>query len=325
MKVLVTGSAGFLGRVVVANLAKAGHEVIAGTRRPERITVPGVTKVLLDVTDKDGTRQAVLDSQCDAVVHLAALTRMRESADNPLAFYDVNTVGTLNVMHGVDELSRREREPVHVVFASTGAVYGSHPTVPLREGNPVLAENPYATTKVAAEELIRYHVQSGRSVATILRCSNIAGGHDDIYDDDGDHIIPRILRSIEHGTPIIVNGDGDTTRDYIHVADAADAIGRALFKRPVEGAITFNIGSGIETSVSAIIRAAEAATGRSATVQYQPAGAEARRVVMCIERATSRLGWEPTRSLVDQLMADAQYAADINDQRSIASRKSLPS
>src|SRR4051794_34311753 len=123
MKVLVTGSSGFLGRAVVATLTNDGHEVVAGTRRRDRLR--DARTVLLDVTDKHNVRRAVLDSECDALVHLAAMTRIRESASHPLVFYDVNTAGTLNVMHAIDELARESARPSHVVFASTGAVYGS--------------------------------------------------------------------------------------------------------------------------------------------------------------------------------------------------------
>jgi UDP-glucose 4-epimerase len=311
MKVLVTGSAGFLGRVVVATLIDAGCQVVAGTRRPDRLQPLGAHTVHLDVADQTGLRRAIVDSQCDAVVHLAALTRMRESTSDPLAFYDVNTVGTLNVMHAIDELARAEHDPLHVVFASTNAVYGSQPAIPQREDDPTNPENPYAASKLFAEGLIRQHTTTGRSVGTVLRFSNIAGGAGVFHDEDGHHIIPRLLKAIEDGTPVTINGDGEATRDYIHVIDAADAIHLALLARPSGGNLVLNIGSGAETSVRAIIRAVERVAGRPAQMHHRAAGPEAKRVVMSIDRATTSLGWKPKHSSVDQLVTDAWSAAHL--------------
>jgi UDP-glucose 4-epimerase len=311
VKVLVTGSAGFLGRVVVATLIDAGCQVVAGTRRPDRLQSLDAPTVHLDVADQAGLRQAIVGSGCDAVVHLAALTRMRESTSDPLAFYDVNTVGTLNLMHAVDEAARSKRDRLHVVFASTNAVYGSQPAVPQRENDPTNPENPYAASKLFAEELIRHHTTTARSVGTVLRFSNIAGGAGMFYDEDGDHIIPRLLKAIEDGTPVTINGDGEATRDYIHVLDAAEAIHLALLARPTDGDVVLNIGSGVETSVQAIIHAAERAAGRPAQKHHRPAGPEAKRVVMSIDRATTALGWKPKRSSVDQLVSDAWSAAHL--------------
>ena len=305
MRVLVTGSSGFLGRAVVATLASSGHEVIAGTRRHDRLR--DIHTISLDVTDRDSVRRSVLDSEPDAVVHLAGMTKMRESASQPLAFYDVNTAGTLNVMHAVDELARDRKSP-HIVFASTGAVYGSHPAIPQREGDRTSTENPYAASKLASEELIRYHAKSGRSVATILRFSNIAGGVDNIYDDDGDHLIPRVLTAIQDDTPIAINGDGQTTRDFVHVSDAAEAVRLALLARPNSDSVILNIGSGTEMAVQAIVEAAERATRKTARIERRPAGSEARRVVMSIDRATAHLGWKPVHVSADQLVTDAWSA-----------------
>ncbi len=307
MKVLITGSSGFLGRAVAARLVADGHEVTAGTRRSERLR--GLNCVPLDVTDRESVRSAVLGSRCDAVVHLAGLTRMRDSAARPLAFYDVNTTGTLNVMHAVDELGPDKSPVPQVVFASTGAVYGSHPTVPLREVDPVQAENPYAGSKLASEQLIEHHARSGRSVATILRFSNIAGGVHNIYDDDGDHIIPRVLTAIRDSTSITINGDGGTTRDFVHVVDAAEATRLALLNPPAAGSIVLNIGSGVETAVRTIVAAAEQATGKVAHKEHRAAGAEAQRVVMQIDRAFEHLGWKPNHTSADQIVADAWKAA----------------
>jgi UDP-glucose 4-epimerase len=124
----------------------------------------------------------------------------------------------------VHELARDRKDPPRIVFASTGAVYGNRPAIAQREDDPVNAENPYAASKLAAEELIRHHAKSGRSAAIILRLSNIAGGVANIYDDDGGHLIPRVLKAIRDGTQITVNGDGRATRDYVHVSDAAEAV-----------------------------------------------------------------------------------------------------
>ena len=187
-------------------------------------------------------------------------------------------------------------------------MYGSQPTVPQREDDTVSAENPYAASKLAGEELIRFHAASGRSVATILRFSNIAGGIGNIYDDDGDHLIPRVLTAIRDDTPITINGDGQTTRDFIHVVDAAEAVKLAVRKRPHRDSVFLNLGSGTEIAVSAVVEAAQRATGKTARIERRPAGSEARRVVMSIDRAAAHLDWKPAHTSADRLVTDAWSA-----------------
>lgn len=279
MRVLVTGGHGHLGRAVCRALDAGGHQVVVLSRRT------GV-----DVRDRAGVAVAVETAQPDAVCHLAALTQARESFADPLAYFDVNAGGTLNLLLALDRT-------IPFVLASSSIVYGGqHTTAALAEDLDTHPESPYAASKVAAEEMVR------AIGGVVLRCFNVAGGRD----TDPTRIIPNVFRAVTGELPhVTLNGDGSATRDFVHVEDAAQAVLDAVEKaRPG----TYNIGSGTGTSMAEIIAVAERVTGERVPVKHSPARPEPPHLVADITRAKTTLGWEPRHSTLEHILTDAWAA-----------------
>lgn len=292
-RVLVTGGLGFLGRAVTRDLLDAGHEVAVLTRRHDTTAVTG------DVRDRTRMREVVAAGGYDAICHLAALTRPRDSVADPLTYFDVNATGTLNLLLAVEPGTR-------FVFVSTNQVCGSRHAEPLREDLPPDPESPYAASKLAAEQLVAAYAATGAIGAITLRLFNIAGAMAGVTDTDETRIIPNTLRALTGELPYVtLNGDGTAVRDFVHLADVAAAVRRALAVATAGTHRVFHIGSGNGSSMADVVRAAEAAAGRRVAVKRMPPKPEPQLLVADNRRARAEMGWEPARSDLAQMVADA--------------------
>jgi nucleoside-diphosphate-sugar epimerase len=298
VRVLVTGAAGYVGGAVVRALLAAGYDPVAMTHRVGVGVPDGVEQRTADLLDPGQVRAAV--QGVDAVCHLAALTRARDSWDAPLDYYSVNVTGTLHLLGAMGEASVGT-----LVFASTASIYGTPEQQPMAESLPDNPPHPYAGSKAAAESITAWEARRAGLSAMVLRLFNAAGGRD----PDSTRIVPRVIASAADGTAFAVNGDGSAVRDYMHVDDAAAAFVAAL-KNPVAPGTTrtFNIGSGVATSVMDVIGAAERATGRRIEVEHRPSAAEPRELVCQPARARAELDWRARRSDLDAILADAWNA-----------------
>jgi UDP-glucose 4-epimerase len=274
MRVLVTGSTGYVGRVVVAELSAAGH-----------IPIPFTGDVRRDRPDGD----------VDAVVHLAALARVRESFEDPVRYYDVNVGGTVNLLRS---------PPPRFVLASTAGVYGAVDGGVIDEDCARAPANPYAASKAAAEDVLAWAAAAGRVRAVVLRLFNVAGGGD----RDDTRVITRAcgvaagrLSSME------VFGDGSAVRDFVHVRDVARAFVTAV-ECGAEGCPVFNVGA-TPASVADVLGAVERVTGRPVAVVRRPAHPGEVRELRADTTRLRALGWHPTHSTLDTLVRD-QWAAE---------------
>ncbi|MEU3273537.1 NAD-dependent epimerase/dehydratase family protein [Saccharomonospora sp. NPDC006951] len=305
MRVLVTGAGGFLGRTVTAKLVQDAHEVTALVRPGgSDVSAERARIVEADITDASQLHDALQGANFDAVVHLAALTRMRESDGAPGQYEEVNASGTSAMLTAINN----ELVP-NVVYASTIAVYGPESPEP-KEDSPTDPRNPYAESKLRGEKLLRAAAEQGQCRVTTLRCGNIAGGFRDVYDVNGNHIIPRVLESARSGEPVPVNGAGDAVRDYVHVEDVADAINLVLTKVGAKSS-TYNVGSGQGVSVNDILTTAEAVTGIDVAVDRKPAVNETKYIVPDSSRIHDELQWTPARSSLARIIRDAWSALEI--------------
>jgi UDP-glucose 4-epimerase len=320
VRVLVTGGLGFVGRAVALDLLAAGHDVDvlgrggAGTKPPE-----GATLVGGDVRDRARLTEVVAEGRYGGVAHLAALTRARDSLADPLAYYDVNLGGTLNLLTAIAAATKAAsaaeaaaarppaRPPTKIVLASSSIVYGSSRTGALGEDLPPHPESPYAASKLAAEQLVTAHAATGAIAAVVLRCFNVAGAVDGHTDTDPTRIIPTLLRAARGELPhVTVNGDGSAVREYTHVRDVAAAFRLALEGGRAEG--VYNVGTGRGAAVRDVIAVAERVTGRRIPVEHLPPKPEPHTLVSDPRRLIGELGWRPVHSDLASIIRSAWEA-----------------
>jgi UDP-glucose 4-epimerase len=304
VRVLVTGATGFIGRAVVRQLTLAGHSVVGFARTPQPVSWELRTGDMLDQTAVEHAVKGV-----DSVCHLAGLTLVRQSFEEPVRYFRVNVTGTLNLLDAMRAEVQSNGEPLRLVFASTCAVYGTPEKQPITEAQQPAPSSPYGASKRAAETAIGYQAALGTIGAVTLRTFNVAGAVDGHGDPDTTRIIPRtLLVASGQADRVNVNGDGSAIREYTHVADLAHAYAAALeAAEPGEHRI-YNVGSGVGVSVRDVLEAAERVTGRPVPVHWGPPASEPQELRADSSRFRNDLGWHPSRSDLETIVGDAWQA-----------------
>ncbi|HVC42924.1 MAG TPA: NAD-dependent epimerase/dehydratase family protein [Candidatus Saccharimonadales bacterium] len=300
MRALVTGGAGFIGSHITDALIDAGHTVtvIDDLSRGTRAQVnPRASFVELDITSPE-LAAAVVEAHPEVVFHAAAQIDVRESVRDPLHDADVNVVGTVNVLRAaVDAAARR------VVFASSGgAIYGDTEVIPTPEEHPCLPASPYGTAKLCAEAYGGTFSRQAGLEFVALRYANVYGPRQDPHGEAG--VVAIFATRLTHGEPVVINGDGTQTRDYVHVHDVVRANLAA-----VDGpAGVYNIGTGVETDVNTVYRMLAAAAGVNASAVHGPAKpGEQQRSCLDTAGTLQRLGWRAAISFDDGARSTVEY------------------
>jgi UDP-glucose 4-epimerase len=244
-KVLLTGGAGFIGSHVCRAFKGAGHEVLVldnlSSGRAENLP-EGVPLHELDVRSEEAA-ELVVNSGATVICHHAAQIDVRRSVTDPRFDLDVNVGGLLNLLEAARRGSVRQ-----VIFASTGgAIYGD--TAPPPSGEDAAAEpiSPYGVAKLSSERyLYFYHRQYGLDVVN-LRYSNVYGPRQSPHGEAG--VVAIFIGRLNAGETLAIYGDGEQTRDYVYAGDVARANLAAI---GCEGFRTYNVGTGVETSVNAL-------------------------------------------------------------------------
>jgi UDP-glucose 4-epimerase len=281
-RVLVTGGSGFIGSRLVAALLATGAEVVVAdhTRYPD----PAVRTVVGDLCDPD-VRRAALTPELDGVVHLAAMTSVLQSVNDPAGVYRLNVDATAALL----ELAR-ERGVPRFVLASTNAVTGDVGDAPISEQVPPRPLTPYGATKAAAEMLLSAYAGAYGMRTCALRFANVYGPgmrHKDSF-------VPRLMRAAASGGGVQVYGDGTQLRDHVHVDDVVRAILLA-WRSGHTGPLV--IGSGRSVSVNDLIEVARRVTGAAIPVEHVPAKAGEMPAVVLDISAARKLGYEPVHDL----------------------------
>ena len=265
-KVLVTGGAGFIGSHLVDKLISRGYVVVVfdnfhlGEMESFREILGRSSFEVIegDIRDRKAVREAM--DGVDAVVHLAALIDVEESVNNPLETHDVNVNGTLNVLNEAVRSSVQK-----FLFASSTAVYGEGNPLPLEEEHSLNPISPYAASKVSAEYYCKAFNSCYGLGTVILRYFNVYGPGQKHGAYSG--VITRFLQSALKNEPLIVYGDGNQTRDFIHVDDVVEATLLALENANSNGE-TFNVCSGMPTSVNELAETVKKVIGKDLKVNY---------------------------------------------------------
>ena len=211
-RVLVTGGAGFIGRRLVGSLVAAGHEVTVVDRRP--FPGDGVGAVTGDIRDDSVLARAVQPGM-DAIFHLAAVTSVVNSIDDPAGTYQTNVAATASLL----EFARTTGVGTFLL-ASTNAVVGNAGTETITERSPLRPLSPYGATKAAAEMMLSCYAGVYGMTTCPLRFSNVYGPGM----QEKDSFIPRLMRAARDGQGIQVRGDGSMIRDVVHVDDVVAGI-----------------------------------------------------------------------------------------------------
>lgn len=301
-KLLITGGAGFVGRHLADYLAGLGTYQVTvfdneslGDR--SHLDLDKVRFVLGDLRDADQVR-AALEGQ-DAVVHLAADTRVMDSIADPAHNFDNNVIGTFNLLQAC-----REHGVGRVVAASTGgAIMGEVPP-PVHEDMSPRPTSPYGASKLMMEGYLSAFSESYGVSGCALRFSNIYGPRSFHKGSVVAHFYKRVLS----GEPLVVYGDGSQTRDYLYVGDLVEAI-RAAVESDVTG--PYQLGSGKPTSLNTLIDGMREATGRDLEVVYEDFRAGEVRNTWCqIDRAREAFGYDPTTPLSEGLKVTWEWFRD---------------
>jgi UDP-glucose 4-epimerase len=312
MRLLVTGGAGYIGSVVAAQLADAGHEVVIldDLSTGHADAVPAAA-VLRRGSIRDAA--AVLGTGIEAVLHFAAKSLVAESVEYPSRYWENNLGGTLALLEAMRVTGVRR-----IVFSSTAAVYGEPERIPITETDPVRPTSPYGASKIAVDTALSEYARMHQIGAVSLRYFNVAGAHADASGTwrgerhrPETHLIPTVLGIAKDGGVLQLFGDdyptpdGTCIRDYIHVSDLARAHLLALEATQPGAHQVYNLGSGTGYSNREVLEACREVTGLDIPAQVGPRRPGDPAVLIASSEAiAARLGWHAERDL-RAMVADA--------------------
>jgi UDP-glucose 4-epimerase len=302
VRVLVTGGAGFIGSHVVDAFVAAGHTVAVADNLSTGSRTWLNPKASFHAVDLRSARlDAVFTAERPEVVaHLAAQAAVGRSVVDPAFDASVNIAGGLNLL----DCCRRFGVRRMIYSSSGGAGYGDTDVIPTPEEHPSRPASPYGITKVAIEQYVDALGTLWGMRGISLRYANIYGPRQNPQGEAG--VIAIFCDRLLSGRPLLINGDGLQTRDFVHVEDVARANLLALEREDVTGPI--NIGTGVETSVTAIADALRSAAGSGTASIHGPARpGEQRRSCLDPARAERSLGWRPGMPLRDGLAATYEF------------------
>jgi UDP-glucose 4-epimerase len=264
----------------------------------QRINVPSnVTLVHMDVRD-EGLARIFAEFKPDMVNHHAAQHSVAISARDPIYDAQVNIVGLLNVLENAQRSGARK-----VIFASSGATFGTPDHLPINDATPQRPSSPYGISKMVAEHYLRFYRDSKNLDFTALRYGNVYGPRQDPNGEAG--VIAIFIGKFLRQEGVRIDWDGEQTRDYVYVADVARANLEALERGSGE---CYVIGTGLRTSVNDVYRALVSLTGYEVPVAHAPQRAgDARDAEFDSSRAAAELGWRPSTALADGIRQTYDY------------------
>lgn len=323
MAILVTGGAGYIGSHTCIEMLGAGYDVVVidnldnssseSLERVQKISGRTLKFYEKDVRDREALREIFKENDIEAVIHFAGLKAVGESVREPIKYYSNNLESTLTLIEVMTEFNVKK-----IVFSSSATVYGVATEMPLREGMPIGAINPYGRTKLFIEEILRdlYVADKDWSIA-LLRYFNPIGAHESglIGEDPKgipNNLMPYISQvAVGKLEKLHVFGndyntvDGTGVRDYIHVVDLADGHVKAVaWALENQGCEEINLGTGNGTSVLQLRDAFVKASGIDVPYVIDPRRpGDPDEVYADASKAERLLGWKAKRG-IDEMCAD---------------------
>jgi len=320
MKVIITGGCGFIGANLVKylagrgimvrvldNLSTCSRQFACSGAADGKTRNPGLDLVVGDIRDKEVVNSSV--QGMDAIVHLAAHTGIVKSLENPAENFDINVAGTVNVLEAC-----RRNGVGKFIFASSNAAVGQQvpPVDELKLPKPI---SPYGAAKLAGEALCSAYYQSFGIKTAALRFAGCYGP----YSEHKTSVIISFMKMVKEGKPVTIYGDGNQTRDFIHVEDVCQAIYLCLTMPEAKtdpqdcwGEV-FQVATGVETTINSLVDLIGIVTGKTVTSVHQPERkGEIRRNYSDISKASARLGFRPLITLQRGLRDLSEWLNAVN-------------
>ena len=324
MSILVTGGTGYIGSHTSIKLLEAGEDIVIvdnfSNSKPEmidkikEISGKDFKFYKVDLLDRDALEEVFKENKIESVIHFAGLKAVGESVAKPIEYYHNNITGTLILLELMKKYNCKR-----IVFSSSATVYGTPKTVPIKEDFPLSTTNPYGSTKLMIEQILRdVYISDNEFSVILLRYFNPIGAHKSGKIGENPNGIPNNL--MPYITQVAVGKleclsvfgndydtvDGTGVRDYIHVEDLANGHLKALNKaRNMTGVEAYNLGTGKGYSVLQIVEAFEKANG--VKVNYKIAPRRPGDIATCYAdptKAREELGWVAEKE-IEEMCEDA--------------------
>jgi UDP-glucose 4-epimerase len=300
MKILVTGGAGFIGSHIVDALIEQGHKVAIvdnlSTGFVENVN-PQARLYRMNVIDSE-LAKVFEQERPEVVIHQAAQMVIQRSVADPIFDAEENIIGSLNVILNCIHFGVRK-----IIYASSGgAVYGEPVHLPLKEEYPIAPISPYGVSKHTVEHYIYlYGTQYGLNYV-VLRYSNVYGPRQNPEGEAG--VVAIFSRQMLTGESLTIFGQGDKTRDYVHVGDVVRANLLAMEK----GKGIYNVSTGVETSDQKMFDTLAGLLAYKGIPKYAPVRkGEIHRICLDFSKARHELGWQPQLTLKEGLAQTIEY------------------
>jgi UDP-glucose 4-epimerase len=290
--VLITGGCGFIGSNLAEELSKKNNVIIfddLSSGNKDNIKESNVNFIEGSIIDPDRLKNTAKDM--DYIFHLAAIASVSKSVKEPKLVHEVNGTGTLNVLMAAKEFGIKK-----VVFASSSAVYGDNPSLPLKEDLIPDPLSPYTVSKLTGEYYCEVFHKVYNLPTTSLRFFNVYGPRQDPKSEYA-AVIPKFIQQVSEDKPPVIFGDGNQSRDFIYVGDVVKALGLAAESSKANGQAV-NIGRGVGISINKLADKIIQVMGKDATKEYsEKRPGDIEHSVADIMKARDLIGFNPDYSL----------------------------
>jgi len=290
-KIIVSGGAGFIGSHLTDKLIEKGHNVVVvdnlSTGKKENLN-PKAKFYEMDICDSN-ISQIFQDEKPEIVFHFAAQIDVRKSVKDPIQDAKTNILGSLNLLQNCQKAGVKK-----FIFASSGgAIYGDTDVIPTPETHSEKPESPYGICKLTIEKYLHFYKETFGLNYTALRLANVYGPRQNSKGEAG--VIAVFCNKMLKNEEVVINGDGEQTRDFVFVDDVVNA---ALSSIEQEKSDIYNISTGVETNINEVFKKVKELTNSNCEEIHTPSKAgEQKRSCLDNSKAKKELGWKPEYNL----------------------------